>query len=349
MNKVSVGLCAVCALATSNLQAHGLMPGAQSQVNFFVHADTIQRDGETTKREEFTLGEAALFAATRLSDRWSALTEITYQPALYRADTVKVERLQLRYEMSEEQYFVIGKVHTPMNFWNDTYHHGRFFFPTISRPLAFERFIPIHDIGLRWGGREIGDQKFFFDVVAGSGISAEFEHELFGNGVNAGTVSAGFYPTDDWLLQIGYYRDKLIDHESLPGHQAHMQMGDMVPVDLDYDLWAMSSHFENSTYKLLTEISINRTEDSDWNYSVFQYAGYKFSPDLTAYAYYDVTSVEDGGIHFVAGEESRMGVGLSYFFDASAVFKLELIDHEEDLGLSPEDGIELRAQLAVGF
>jgi len=325
------------------------MPGAQSQVNFFVHADTIQRDGETTKREEFTLGEAALFAATRLSDRWSALTEITYQPALYRADTVKVERLQLRYEMSEEQYFVIGKVHTPMNFWNDTYHHGRFFFPTISRPLAFERFIPIHDIGLRWGGREIGDQKFFFDVVAGSGMSAEFEHEFFGNGVNAGTVSAGFYPTDDWLLQIGYYRDKLIDHESLPGHQAHMQMGDMVPVDLDYDLWAMSSHFENSTYKLLTEISINRTEDSDWNYSVFQYAGYKFSPDLTAYAYYDVTSVEDGGIHFVAGEESRMGVGLSYFFDASAVFKLELIDHEEDLGLSPEDGIELRAQLAVGF
>jgi hypothetical protein len=349
MNKVSVGLCAVCALATSNLQAHGLMPGAQSQVNFFVHADTIQRDGEATKREEFTLGEAALFAATRLSDRWSALTEITYQPALYRADTVKVERLQLRYEMSEEQYFVVGKVHTPMNFWNDTYHHGRFFFPTISRPLAFERFIPIHDIGLRWGGREIGDQKFFFDVVAGSGISAEFEHEFFGNGVNAGTVSAGFYPTDDWLLQIGYYRDKLIDHESLPGHQAHMQMGDMERVDLDYDLWAMSSHFENSTCKLLTEISINRTEDSDWNYSVFQYAGYKFSPDLTAYAYYDVTSVEDGGIHFVAGEESRMGVGLSYFFDASAVFKLELIDHEEDLGLSPADGIELRAQVAVGF
>jgi len=80
MNKVSVGLCAVCALATSNLEAHGLMPGAQSQVNFFVHADTIQRDGETTKREEFTLGEAALFAATRLSDRWSALTKSPISP-----------------------------------------------------------------------------------------------------------------------------------------------------------------------------------------------------------------------------------------------------------------------------
>lgn len=332
------------------VQAHGMAPASGWQVNFFTHANSIQREEGTTKREEFTLGESTLFVATNLGNRWSALTEITYQPKLYRDDTVKVERLQLRYELTDEQYFVIGKVHTPMNYWNDTYHHGRVFFPTIYRPLAFERFIPIHDIGLRWGGRGIGDKDMFFDLVVGSGITAESEHEFFGNGMNSATASFGFYPTQDWSVQVGYYSDTLIDRETLPGHKAHaMPMPANQAEDLDYELFAFSSQFENDNYRALTEISMNRTADSDWNYSIFQYGAYKVTPDLSLYGYYDITSVEDGGVHFAPGEEIRAGLGLSYFFTTMGVVKFEFIEHENDILPDSKDGLELRMQVAVGF
>ena len=336
---------------TTDVCAHGMAPPSGWQVNFFTHANSIQREEGATKREEFTLGESTLFVATNLGNRWSALTEITYQPALYRDDTVKVERLQLRYELNDQQYFVVGKIHTPMNYWNDTYHHGRLFFPTIYRPLAFERFIPIHDIGLRWGGRGIGEKDFFFDLVLGSGISAESEHEFFGNGVNSSTTSVGFYPLPDWSVQVGYYTDTLIDHDTLLGHVAHPGAlpHEDEDVDLDYELFAFSSQFENEQFRAITELSVNRTEDSDWNYSVFQYAAYKINPDLSVYAYYDITSVEDGGIHFTPGEEIKAGIGLSYFFATAAVIKFEFIDHENDILPDSRDGLELRTQIAVGF
>jgi len=334
----------------SEVDAHGMAPANGWQVNFFTHANSIQREEGTSKREEFTLGESTLFVATTLGERWSAITEITYQPKLYRDDTVKVERLQLRYELNDEQYFVIGKIHTPMNYWNDTYHHGRVFFPTIYRPLAFERFIPIHDIGLRWGGRGIGEQDLFFDLVLGSGITAESEHEFFGNGINSTTASVGFYPLEDWTLQVGYYSDTLIDHETLPGHQMHATpMPNNMGQDLDFELFAFSSQFENGKFRALTELSVNRTEDSDWNYSIFQYGAYKVDPDLALYAYYDMTSVDDSGLHFAVGEEIRTGVGVSYFFATTAVVKVELIDHENDILPDSKDGLELRMQIAVGF
>lgn len=346
----------VCTLSTvlglllaTEASAHSMAPASGWQVNFFTHANSIQREEGTSKREEFTLGESTLFVATNLGNRWSALTEVTYQPKLYRDDTVKVERLQLRYEVNDEQYFVIGKIHTPMNYWNDTYHHGRVFFPTIYRPLAFERFIPIHDIGLRWGGRGIGKKDMFFDLVLGSGISAESEHEFFGNGINSATASVGYYPNDNWSLQVGYYTDTLIDHEILPGHRFHALPMPNHEQDLDYELFAFSSQFENETYRTLTEVSVNRTEDSDWNYSIFQYGAYKMSADLSLYAYYDITSVEDGGVHFALGEEIRGGLGLSYFFATAAVIKFELIDHENDILPDSKDGLEFRMQIAVGF
>ena len=60
---------------TSQVQAHGMAPASGWQVNFFTHANSIQREEGTTKREEFTLGESTLFVATNLGNRWSALDD----------------------------------------------------------------------------------------------------------------------------------------------------------------------------------------------------------------------------------------------------------------------------------
>lgn len=47
-------------------------------------------------------------------------------------------------------------MHTPVNEWNDAYHHGRLFFPTIDRPYSFGEFVPVHEVGLRLSGENLG-------------------------------------------------------------------------------------------------------------------------------------------------------------------------------------------------
>ena len=118
--------------------------------------------------KDIELGETSVFVFGRLSSRLSVLTEFTVLPKKYREDTVKVERLRLRFDWSEKHWLSLGKMHTPVNYWNDSFHHGRYFFPTIDRPSSFKHFVPIHDIGLRFSGNRLGKYGFFYDVVLGS-------------------------------------------------------------------------------------------------------------------------------------------------------------------------------------
>ena len=45
-----------------------------------------------------------------------------------------LERARLKYEYREWLSVIVGKMHKPVNYWNDVYHHGRLFFPVIDRP-----------------------------------------------------------------------------------------------------------------------------------------------------------------------------------------------------------------------
>ena len=80
----------------------------------------------------------------------------------------------------------VGKMHTPVNEWNDAYHHGRLFFPTIDRPYSFGEFVPIHEVGLRLSGENLGAKRAFYDVVLGSGQSAG--DDVFPSGVQILTL-----------------------------------------------------------------------------------------------------------------------------------------------------------------
>jgi hypothetical protein len=68
---------------------------------------------------------------------------------------------------------LVGKHHTPVNYWNYTYHHGRVFFPTIERPLLFEaEIIPLHTNGISLQGQNLGSAKFGYDVMIGNGLGS---------------------------------------------------------------------------------------------------------------------------------------------------------------------------------
>ena len=168
---------------------------------------------------DFELGETVLFLQGQASDRLSFLADFNFQPKKYRdghhsTKVFQVARLQAKYQLSGHHSIVVGKMHTPVNFWNDNYHHGTIFYPTVSRPLAFEEFVPHHEIAVRWSGENFGQRRFFYDVILGSGQSAE--NEPFANGINAFALIAGLHPTPRSQIRLAYYEDTILNHEEDP-------------------------------------------------------------------------------------------------------------------------------------
>lgn len=113
--------------------------------------------------------------------------------------------MQLKFDYFKNHSLVVGKMHTPVNYWNDVYHHGRFFFPTVDRPIAFSYLVPVHTLGLRLQGQNLGKIKFGYDLVAGNGISST---DFADSGVNTSAM-AGVHikPIDNFRFGISYYYD----------------------------------------------------------------------------------------------------------------------------------------------
>lgn len=99
----------------------------------------------------FGLGGQDLFITSVITERLSFLGETVfkYSPESETEFNISVERIILKYNHAGNHSVLIGKHHTPINYWNDTYHHGRVFFPTIDRPLLFAQgIIPLHTTGV---------------------------------------------------------------------------------------------------------------------------------------------------------------------------------------------------------
>jgi|SaaInlStandDraft_1057018.scaffolds.fasta_scaffold61222_2 hypothetical protein len=317
-------------------------------LKLFGHAEVATGE-DALISDAFELGEAALFMTGRLSSKWSILSEISLLPKRYRADTVKVERLRLRYEISTNHWMSFGKMHTPVNEWNDAFHHGRLFFPSIDRPFAFSEFVPIHEVGLRVSGENLGSKRLFYDLVLGSGQSAG--DDVFPFGVKSFTASAGFWPTDNLKLRFAAYRDTLIDHllDSSHGAEHNAMMGDMVSEDLKYNAYGASLIYNSPNFEALTELLLFRSEGSDTSYSIYQRVAFPGVGPLKPYLFGDYLKVDQKERHFAAGENKKLGVGLEWLLGSAASLKFETTREDVNRGNRVTAGTAFRLQFAFGI
>ena len=139
----------------------GLLLGAapraaaqRTQIRGFVDALAYYQNGKVN----FGLGEQDLFITSEINERLSFLGETVFKfsPESPTDFNISVERIILKYNYTGNHSVLLGKHHTPVNYWNDTYHHGRVFFPTIDRPLLFALgIIPLHTTGVSLQGKEV--------------------------------------------------------------------------------------------------------------------------------------------------------------------------------------------------
>jgi hypothetical protein len=291
----------------------------------------------------FGFGEQDLFITSELSDRLSFLGETVfkYAPSSPTDFSVSVERVIIKYNLVGNHNIILGKIHTPLNYWNDTYHHGRVFFPTIERPLLFgAEIIPLHSTGISFQGHNLGNLKFGYDVVIANGLGSQ---EISDNDKRKSfTAAVHIKPVENMRLGLSYYNDVIAK-----GANVHDRV---INWKVTQNLFSGSVAYFGKKFELLTEgtLGINKTDTTGSRNTIasYIYTGYKINEKLIPYVRLDNINYQEGEIYYHKDNTTALVAGIRYQINYLAVIKLEY-QHQH---LQKEGNIDkLTMQFAIGF
>ena len=196
----------------------------------------------------FGFGEQDLFITSEITDNISFLGETVFKYSSTSSTkfNISIERVIIKYNYKGNHNFLIGKHHTPINYWNDTYHHGRVFFPTINRPLLFEaHIIPIHTTGIAFEGLNLGKLRFGYNLMIGNGIGSD---EIEDNDKHK-SITAGIHikPIDNLQIGLSYYNDVISAGSEV--HGGHL----VIAEDVKQQLFTGSVAYFGPKFEILAE------------------------------------------------------------------------------------------------
>jgi hypothetical protein len=313
--------------------------GQNTQIRGFVDALTSLENGKVS----FGFGEQDLFITSELSDRLSFLGESVFKftPTSPTEFSVSIERIVLKYNLIGNHNVIIGKHHTPLNYWNDTYHHGRVFFPTIDRPLLFAaNIIPLHTTGISLQGHDLGSIKFGYDLMIGNGLGSS---EIADNDKNKSiTLALHIKPVDKLRIGLSWYNDIISK-----GATVHDRL---IDARVNQNLYSGSIAYFGKKVELLAEgtYAVNRSDlvGSKYTTASYAYAGYKIKGIFVPYVRFDDLRYQAGEMLFTKDNMNAFVVGIRCQVNYLAVIKLEFQHQNAEFEGSAD---KLTAQFAIGF
>jgi hypothetical protein len=288
------------------------------QTSVYGHLEqTTRRSGGNTDAF-FTLGEHSFFAVGSNGDRLSFLGEFSLRTGAGTSSgfVPSIERALVRYAYADRHALIVGKVHSPVNYWNDTYHHGRIFFPTVDRPLAFTHLVPLHTLGVQLQGQNLGKARLGYDLMIGNGIASTDASEQGDSPAMLAAVHVK--PIDGMRLGVSYYTDYMEKNGYGP-HSGHTVTSSERPAVLysgamDYRLASASLAYFTERFEFLQELTLNTTRTDSLgtarNHSSFTYVGTRIGERLVPYAFIDRMLVADNDLHTYPEDERKQAVGL---------------------------------------
>jgi hypothetical protein len=151
---------------------------AAAQVALNVYGDInyfVEKGQDTTN--SFQMPRLELLP-TASQDRLSFLAEIMFEVDEQNNFVLDVERTEIAYLFSDYFRVKFGRFHTAIGYYNDAYHHGRYFQTTVDRPemVRFEDeggLIPAHSVGIHIDGLlplgPLGSVRYDVDGANGRG------------------------------------------------------------------------------------------------------------------------------------------------------------------------------------
>ncbi|MBD0351188.1 MAG: hypothetical protein ICV65_08550, partial [Flavisolibacter sp.] len=230
---------------------------------------------------------------------------------------------------------------TPINYWNDTYHHGRVFFPTIERPLIFAaNIIPLHTTGVSLQGLNLGKIRFGYDLMLGNGLGS---NDIMDNDkYKSVTAAIHIKPVEGLRIGTSYYRDIISKGASVHGMIIDRRM--------KQQLITGSLAYFGKRFELLSEstLALNKGDSLSQKRTIgtYTYGGIKITEKWIPYVRFDFLNYPDGDIFFVKNNTTSFVGGIRYNINYLAVVKLEYqYDHTQLTG----SGNKGTLQIAIGF
>jgi hypothetical protein len=333
----------------------------QTQFNGFGHLGFYFDRDEDGRHASFAIGEHDFFVTSSLSDKITFIGEyvIRFNGKSATNFLPSIERSLVKFNYVNNHSVIVGKVHTPVNYWNDVYHHGRVFFPVIDRPMSFSYFVPLHTLGVQMQGQNLGKLNFGYDFMLGNGISStDVYHDSV---IPSITGSVHIRPKEGMRIGVSYYWDDL--HENTPGIHSGHTTSIVIPDAQKYQgpvkfrLASFSFAQFGEKFEFLNETAYNRSiTDSTGianNFSQFTYAGLNVTENSTPYFLVDYIKVAQNDIHVYPLDKLMVAIGYRYSFSYLLNVKVQLektweykhFGHQHEVSYGPF----LRVQLAYGF
>jgi len=349
---VSIAICSCAFLAQSSIaqQADAAvladLSGPQFNIMGFGDISYVSRNGGDP--EGFAIGQAVLHLSASLDDSFSVFGEfsLTAKESSY---AVAVERMIVKYEFSDQFKFSAGRYHSPIGYWNSSFHHGAWLQTTISRPEVFKfgsKIVPIHFVGALFEGT-LTQNKLGLSYMAGVGNGRHENISQGGdtgdiNGDNAWMVQVNSRPTNIFGLQtgLGFYTDKVSPDDRPEVNEKTVSA---------YAVWVKESpeilvEYLYSTHDRVNDSSVSGNVQAWYAQFAYRLAGkYRtFKP----YARIEQTKVDDSdpllgdqGLGYEAGI-----VGLRWDFNSYGALKAEYRREDFD-----DRGSENNFRLQVSF
>lgn len=296
------------------------------------------------EKVSFALGEQDLFITSELSDRFSFLGESVFRftnttPTKF---SVSIERIVIKYNVAGNHNILLGKHHTPINYWNDTYHHGRVLFPTIFRPLLFDaNIIPLHTTGISLQGHNLGDMKFGYDLMVGNGIGST---DVLDNDKRKSiTAAVHIKPVEGLRFGLSWYNDVITK-----GATSHDGM--VLDWTVNQNLFTGSIAYFGNKFEVLAEATAgtNKTDTTGSQHTIaaYIYTGFKIKEKIVPYLRFDNLHFGQGEIFYNKNNTTSIVAGIRYNINYLTALKLE---YQHQHGEKEGDTDRLTMQLAIGF
>ena len=328
----------------------GMLAQAQdTQIRGFV--DFGSKYDAQKEQVNFTLGEQDLFITSDISDRVSFLGETVFKfsnlsPTKF---DISIERIILKYNIKGNHNILFGKHHTPVNYWNDSYHHGRVLFPTIFRPMMFDMgVIPLHTTGLRFQGQNLGKLRLGYDALIGNGVASNDFGDL--NQMKSLMLGAHITPIDGFRIGLSYYSD-YIPKGALLHHSSNVSKQ-----NVKQTMYSGSVSYFGNKFELLAEssVAINQNDSTGATVSptAYVYAGFRTKYKLVPYMRVDLLDFSSEEVLFPNKQYQGALLGLRYEINYLAVLKLEY-NYTESMSMSDHSSMThtnaINFQFAIGF
>jgi hypothetical protein len=318
-----------------------IITAQKTKIRGFIEANTSFEDDIWS----FGFGEQDLFITSEINDNISFLGETVFKYSSSSSTNfnVSIERVIIKYNYKGNHNFLIGKHHTPINYWNDTYHHGRVFFPTIDRPILFAaHIIPIHTTGIAFEGLNLGKLKFGYNLMIGNGIGS---NEIEDNDKRKSiTVGVHIKPIDDLQIGLSYYGDNISAGSKI--HGGHL----IIDEEVKQQLFTGTIAYFGSKYEILAEGTFTSSKAAVLGnanaFISYLYAGVKFKDKWIPYIRIDNLNYDDDEFYFENDDTTSFVIGVRHEFNYLAVVKLEYQHVERNILGSTN---KLTAQIAIGF